>query len=454
MHPRTLALIEQVAARVEIGGIDAWFDLDPVELLGDEAARYEKVTDVMDVWADSGLSFECVGKARPEVAAPVDLYLEGSDQHRGWFHSSLLMSEALYARAPYNGVLTHGFTVDDKGRKMSKSLGNVIAPQKVIEYARRGRAAPVGGSDRLCQRDERVGRDPEADVRFLPPDAQYAALSARQPAWLRSGNARRADQRVGGARRLGASAAHSSCRTEILAAYRDYEFHVIYQKIHNFCVVDLGGFYLDIIKDRLYTTPVASMARRSAQTAMYHIAEAMVRWLAPILSFTAEEIWRFLPGERSGSVFLETWHGLPDTPASAIDWPLFIALKADVARELELLRTAGTIGAPLEAEADVYCMAPANAELAALGDELRFLLITSAARVQVVATPPADAKLAEAASKAARTSIWIRVAATGKPKCVRCWHQRDDVGQNPAHPEICSRCVTNVDGSGEQRQFA
>ncbi|HRX89368.1 MAG TPA: isoleucine--tRNA ligase [Steroidobacteraceae bacterium] len=453
LHPRTLELIEQVAARIETGGIDAWFDLDPVELLGDEAARYEKVTDVMDVWADSGLSFECVGKARPEVAAPVDLYLEGSDQHRGWFHSSLLMSEALYERAPYKGVLTHGFTVDDKGRKMSKSLGNVIAPQKVLStlgadvlrlwVAATDYANEMSVSEEILKRMSDSYRRMRNTVRFLlgnlhgfdpasapVPTSELVALDA----WA-----------IGRAQRL---------QDEILVAYRAYEFHVIYQKIHNFCVVDLGGFYLDIIKDRLYTTPTASLARRSAQTAMYHIAEAMVRWLAPILSFTAEEIWRFLPGKRGTSVFLETWHVLPDAPKSVIDWPLFIALKADIARELELLRTAGTIGAPLEAEADVYCLAPAGAQISALGDELRFLLITSAARVQVVATPPADAKLAETASKAAGSSIWIRVAATDKPKCVRCWHHRDDVGQNTSHPEICGRCVTNVDGSGEQRRFA
>jgi len=246
---------------------------------------------------------------------------------------------------------------------------------------------------------------------------------------------------------------------EIEAAYRDYQFHLIYQKVHNFCVVDLGGFYLDIIKDRLYTTPAEGRPRRSAQTAMWHIAEAMVRWLAPILSFTAEEIWRAMPGERAASVFLSEWYELPAAHGAAvagadgavIDWPALIALRTDVARELERLRVAGEIGAPLQAELDVYCTAEQYARLNALGEELRFLMITSQARVRRVDAPPAGA--VEAASVPGG-GVWIAVQRTSASKCLRCWHHREDVGAASEHPELCGRCAGNISGHGETRRYA
>jgi isoleucyl-tRNA synthetase len=238
---------------------------------------------------------------------------------------------------------------------------------------------------------------------------------------------------------------------EVVAAYRSYQFHLIYQKVHNFCIVDMGGFYLDIVKDRCYTTPTNCLPRRSAQTAMYHIGEAMVRWLAPILSFTADEIWRYMPGKRSASVHLETWHPLPTMPANKIDWDALIALKSDVARELERLRGDGAIGAPLQAEVELFCTANEAPRLQALGDELRFVLITSAATVTVVADAPTDAI---AATSVAKTGVWIRVRPTDKAKCVRCWHHREDVGSHSEHPELCGRCVENVVGAGETRRFA
>jgi isoleucyl-tRNA synthetase len=450
LHPRTLEIIEQVAARIETAGIDGWFDLAPVELLGAEADVYEKVTDVMDVWADSGMSHECVGMARPEVAAPVDLYLEGSDQHRGWFHSSLLMSEALYRRAPYAGVLTHGFTVDDKGRKMSKSLGNVIAPQKVLgslgaDVLRLWVAATdysneMSVSDEILKRMADSYRRMRNTVRFLLGnlDGFDPAAHAVEPSQLVALDAWAIER----TRKL---------HEEIVAAYRGYQFHLIYQKVHNFCIVDMGGFYLDIVKDRCYTTPTNGLPRRSAQTAMFHIAEAMVRWLAPILSFTADEIWRYMPGKRSASVHLETWHPLPTMPANKIDWDALIALKSDVARELERLRGDGAIGAPLQAEVELFCTANEAPRLQALGDELRFVLITSAATVTVVADAPTDAI---AATSVAKTGVWIRVRPTDKAKCVRCWHHREDVGSHSEHPELCGRCVENVVGAGETRRFA
>ncbi len=311
LHPRTQELITQVAARVERSGIDAWFALDPTELLGAEAEHYEKAADVMDVWADSGLSFECVAALRDDFSSPVDLYLEGSDQHRGWFHSSLLMSEALYARAPYRGVLTHGFTVDEKGRKMSKSLGNGIEPQDITKtlgadmlrlwVAATDFANEMSLSQEILRRMSDSYRRMRNTVRFL-----LGNLHGFEPA-----QALPPDQLV--ALDRWALERARELQAEIDAAYRDFQFHLIYQKVHNFCVVDLGGFYLDIIKDRLYTTPAAGVARRSAQTAMWHIAETMVRWLAPILSFTAEEIWRELPAPRAESVFFATWYEMPAT---------------------------------------------------------------------------------------------------------------------------------------------
>jgi isoleucyl-tRNA synthetase len=449
LHPRTQELIEAAAARVERGGIDAWFALEPRELLGAEAEHYDKVTDVMDVWADSGLSFECVGRERPEIAAPVELYLEGSDQHRGWFHSSLLMSEALYERAPYKGVLTHGFTVDEKGRKMSKSLGNVIAPQKVVNslgadvlrlwVSATDYANEIAVSDEILKRMADSYRRMRNTLRFL-----IGNLSGFDPAR----DAVPVTQMV--ALDRWALQRTQELQAEIIDAYRRYAFHLIYQKVHNFCSVDLGGFYLDVIKDRLYTTAPASLARRSAQTALLHIAESMVRWLAPILSFTAEEAWRYLPGPRAESVFHTTWHALPEVPAAAIDWDALIALRTDVTRELEKLRDQGVIGAPLDARVDVYCSSAQYPRFAALGPELRFLFITSDAQVHALATPPAAAA---PATNTAGGDVWVAVAATPEPKCVRCWQRRADVGADARHPFLCLRCVSNVEGPGEQRAF-
>ncbi|MGH8290851.1 MAG: isoleucine--tRNA ligase [Steroidobacteraceae bacterium] len=450
LHPRTPQLIEQVAARVEREGIEAWFSLEPAELLGDEAKIYEKVRDVMDVWADSGLSFECVGAERPEIAAPIDLYLEGSDQHRGWFHSSLLMSEALYERAPYRGVLTHGFTVDEKGRKQSKSLGNVVAPQKVMStlgadvlrlwVSATDYANEMSVSDEILKRMADSYRRMRNTVRYL-----LGNLHGFDPKrdTVATGDLLALDR--------WALARTAALQAEIIEAYRRYAFHLIYQKVHNFCSVDLGGFYLDVLKDRMYTTPTAGRARRSAQTVMRHIAECMVRWLAPVLSFTAEEVWEFLPGERSESVFLETWHPVPEVSATDIEWPALLQLRTDVTRVLEKLRDAGAIGAPLDAEVDVYCAADEYARFDALEDELRFFFITSHARVhRIEGAPPAEAVLA---SNTGRSGIWIAAKPTADPKCIRCWQHRPDVGSNPKHPEICGRCVSNIEGPGEHRRY-
>jgi isoleucyl-tRNA synthetase len=454
LHPRTQELIEEVARRIEKDTIEAWFDLDPRELLGDDADAYEKVTDVMDVWADSGLSFECVHYTHPdEVKPPVEIYLEGSDQHRGWFHSSLLMSEALYERAPYKSVLTHGFTVDEKGIKMSKSLGNVIEPKKVMAtsgadvlrlwIAATDYANEMALSDEILKRMSESYRRMRNTVRYL-----LGSFAGFDPAT----DAVPVEQLVAIDR--WAIARTAALQEEIAEAYGKYQYHLIYQKVLNFCVADLGGFYLDLLKDRLYTTPKQGLPRRSAQTALFHIAESMVRWLAPILSYTADEIWSFMPGKRSESVFLETWHALPKVESDPIDWDLFIQLKAAVAGELEKLRVAGTIGGNLDAEVEVYAKDEFREKLLALGEELRFLLITSEAKVKRVsnaAGPPVGAiKVADIAKEG---GVWIRVQASTAPKCERCWHHRPEVGSNADHPTLCGRCVVNLSEPGEVRKF-
>jgi isoleucyl-tRNA synthetase len=449
LHPRTAELIEEVAKQVERDGIDAWFDLDAAALLGPDASQYDKATDVMDVWFDSGVVHHSVSQIRAEVTSPSDLYLEGSDQHRGWFHSSLLTSVAMHGRAPYRAVLTHGFTVDEKGRKMSKSIGNTLVPKKLTSslgadvlrlwVAATDYSNEMSVSDEILKRMADSYRRMRNTLRFLLGNMHGFDPAEHAVPWT---ELVAIDQ--------WAISQSFALQNDVVTAFRNYEFHDIYQKIHNFCVVELGGFYLDIIKDRLYTTGARSTPRRSAQTAMYHVAAAMVRWLAPILSFTAEEAWTFLPGERNESVFLNTWHRFPPGAEreSEIDWPALIALKADVARDLERLRAAGDIGAPLDAEVTIFAPAALAARFAALRDELRFVLITSQARIVETDTPTGSATPSSA------EGVWIEVKPSEQPKCVRCWHLRSDVGIDPRHPELCARCVVNVEGPGEERKFA
>jgi len=388
---------------------------------------------------------------RPEVLNPADLYLEGSDQHRGWFHSSLLTSVAQKGHAPYRAVLTHGFTVDEKGRKMSKSLGNVVLPQKVVStlgadvlrlwVASTDYANEISVSDEILKRMADSYRRIRNTGRFL-----LGNLAGFDPT--------RDTIPLAGLVDLDrwAIARTRTLQDELIAAYRDYDFHLIYQKVHNFCVVDMGGFYLDVIKDRLYTTPAGGLPRRSAQTAMQYILEAMVRWLAPILSFTAEEIWRHMPGVRPESVFHSTWSVLPagEGAATGIDWTRVLEARAAVLRELERLRVAGEIGAPLDAVVELYADAGLRAALAPLGEELRFVLITSEAHVHPLEQRPADAVPAEPG----QAKLWMKVRRSTATKCVRCWHKRDDVGTDATHPELCTRCVVNLDGAGETRRFA
>jgi isoleucyl-tRNA synthetase len=453
LHPRTSELIEVVAQRIEVGGIDAWFDLDARELLGDDAESYRKVTDVMDVWTDSGVSFECVGTQHPEMSAPVEMYLEGSDQHRGWFHSALLMSEALYERAPYKSVLTHGFVVDDKGRKMSKSLGNVVAPDKVMNslgadvlrlwVAATNYTSEMSCSDEILKRTSDSYRRIRNTVRFL-----LGNLHGFEPV----AHAVAVDQLI--ALDAWALQRAATLQVEVIAAYRDYQFHLVYQKVHNFCVNDLGGLYLDILKDRLYTTPNEAHTRRSAQTAMFHIVHAMVRWLAPVLSFTAEEIWKALPGQGGApmSVFLARWHDIPAVPTTPIDWPALNALRYGVQRTLEVMREVGQIGSSLDAEVQVYCTAAEYERYSGLGEELKFFLITSAATVTSVTSAPAHGHPVIVGPGAVK-DVWYSARRSPFNKCTRCWHLVEDVGTNADHPELCSRCAGNVMGLAEVRRY-
>jgi isoleucyl-tRNA synthetase len=448
LHPRTHEIIGEVAKLVERDGIDAWFDLEPASVLGGDADKYEKSTDVMDVWFDSGVAHHCVSQMRPEITTPGDLYLEGSDQHRGWFQSSLMTSVAMHGRAPYRGVLTHGFTVDEAGRKMSKSLGNILAPQKLTStlgadvvrlwVAATDYANEMSVSDEIFKRMADSYRRMRNTLRFLLGNLQGFDPQHAVPF----------DDLV--AIDQWAVSKTFALQNDVVTAYRNYEFHDIYQEIHNFCVVELGGFYLDIIKDRLYTTGTDSKPRHSAQTAVYHVAQAMVRWLAPILSFTAEEVWGYLPQKPNESVFLNVWHQFPAGAerVPTLDWAALIALKTNVSRELERFRAAGIIGSSLEAEITVFAPEALAARYAVLGDELRFLLITSYAKVVATESPP------DTASKVGEEGVWIEVKPSTNTKCIRCYQLRADVGSSPKHPEICARCVSNVDGPGEERHFA
>ena len=449
LHPRTRELIEAAAERIEREGIDAWFDLETEELLAEEAGAYEKVTDTLDVWFDSGVTHFTVLEKDERLHFPADLYLEGSDQHRGWFQSSLLTSVGMHGVAPYRGVLTHGFTVDARGMKMSKSLGNAVAPQKVVKtlgadilrlwVAATDYRAEMSVSDEILKRMADAYRRIRNTARYL-----LANLNDFEPAGDCLPEAAMLDLDRWVLYRA------EQLQAEVIEAYDRYQFHQIYQKLHHFCVVDLGGFYLDIIKDRMYTTRQDSIARRSAQTVMYHVGEALVRWIAPILSFTAEEIWQYLPGARGASVFLEEWYtGFPalDYDGDA-DWQRAVRIREAVGRELERLRIEGRIGSSLDAEVAVYCDGEFHRALERLEDELRFVFITSYASVH-----PADER-PEDAVKSDLEGIWIRTLPSEYEKCVRCWHHREDVGRDARYNDLCGRCIENIAGDGEIRRFA
>ncbi|KDA94514.1 isoleucine--tRNA ligase [Pantoea agglomerans] len=454
LHPDTLALMEKVAQRVEQEGIQAWWDLDPRELMGDDADHYVKVPDTLDVWFDSGSTSYSVVDARPEFSghAP-DLYLEGSDQHRGWFMSSLMISTAMKGKAPYRQVLTHGFTVDGQGRKMSKSIGNTVAPQDVMNklgadilrlwVASTDYSGEMAVSDEILKRSADAYRRIRNTARFL-----LANLSGFNPA---TDLVKPEEMVVVDRWAVGRAQA---AQADIVASYENYDFHEVIQRLMQFCSIEMGSFYLDIIKDRQYTAKGDGLARRSCQTALWHIVEALVRWMAPIMSFTADEIWGYLPGERAQYVFTEEWYqglfGLAEDEAlNDAYWAELLKVRGEVNKVIEQARADKRIGGALEATVTLYADPELAAKLQALGNELRFVLLTSGAQV-------ADYALANDEAQQSELLKGLKIAlhkAEGE-KCQRCWHYTTDVGQNPEHAEVCARCYTNVAGDGEQREFA
>jgi isoleucyl-tRNA synthetase len=454
LHPDTAALLRKIADAVASGGLEAWFGSSPADWGVDES-RYEKCPDTLDVWFDSGVVHQCSFRSvRPQalendLAPQADMYLEGSDQHRGWFQSSLLTSVAMRGRAPYKAVLTHGFTVDEQGRKMSKSLGNVVAPQQVTKtlgadvlrlwVAASDYSGEIAISDKLLARMADAYRRIRNTARYL-----LGSFKDFDPATDRV-----APQDLLAVDRWAVAGA-AKLQQELCAAYGAREFHQVYHRLHNYCVTDLGGLYLDILKDRLYTLPKQSQARRSAQTALLHIAEGLVRWIAPVLSFTADEIWNMLPGDRSQSIFAQRWYEFPQVAADDVNWTQLQAVREPVKKVLEDLRVAGAIGSGLNAEVTLYADDELAASLRQLGEELRFWFITSGAAVEPAAARPPEAveRLLESGE-----TLWIRAVPSASSKCERCWHQRADVGTHAAHPTLCGRCVVNIDGSGEIRSF-
>ena len=473
LHPRTAELLEQVAQRIEQGGVQAWFDLDAAELLGEDARQYRKISDTLDVWFDSGVTHFAVLDQRPELHSPADLYLEGSDQHRGWFQTSLLTSLAIHGRPPFRNVLTHGFTVDDKGRKLSKSLGNTkglepqdIAGQNGADILRFWIASAdyryeMAASKEILSRAVDGYRRIRNTLRFLLGNLNgfnpvTDLVPSSQLIDLDSYILRVADQQ----------------QQQIITAYDAMQFHQVSSLITGFCISELGGFYLDIIKDRQYTTRADSHARRSCQTAVWHLAQAMVRWIAPILSFTAQEVWEVLcqlDDRMDRYVFTAEWYALPVTDEqrqiSDADWQQIIAVKSAVNKQIEQARNAKLVNASLSAQADLWVKPPLRAVLEKLGDELRFVLITSAVHLHDWSDNTPVARLnddqagqaqpaAEPAVADATSGISVRISPADGEKCVRCWHYRQDIGVDPQHPAICGRCVENVVGQGEVRHHA
>ncbi len=451
-HPDTAALMEKIAQKIEREGCDAWYDLDTKELLGEQADQYKKVTDTLDVWFDSGVTHYAV--AHLERNKQVNLYLEGSDQYRGWFQASLKTCVAMHGTAPYKQVLTHGFTTDAEGKKMSKSVGNVVSPQKIcgtlgadilrLWAAATDYSAELNISDEILSRIADAYRRIRNTIRYLLSnlngfDPEADKVSANEmialDRWV-----------VWETKQL---------QNLIVQHYEDYQFHRIYNLIHNFCVLELGSNYLDIIKDRQYTTQARSRVRKSAQTAMFHIAEALIRWIAPILSFTAEEAWQYLPGRREQSVFIQKWYAEFDDFSDSgelvgMDWRGILETRENIGKQLEGLRNNKEIGASLDAEVTIW-QAPAYLKKVK-NDELRFVFITSYAAIIENAAPPETAKKLRNADGA---EYFVEVKKSAHQKCVRCWHYRKEVGADPKHRKICSRCISNLpDGSGETRLYA
>jgi isoleucyl-tRNA synthetase len=451
-HPKTVELLEQAALLTEQAGVEAWFSLDSDAFLAqhapENASQYKKVSDTLDVWFDSGATHAAVLKRRPELQNPADLYLEGSDQHRGWFQSSLLTGCAIDGRAPYNALLTHGFVVDGAGHKMSKSKGNVVAPQKVMDtygadilrlwVASTDYSGELTISDEILKRVADSYRKIRNTLRFLLANvADFDVTSQAVP----YENLLEIDRYALGL----LSDLSNSCRD----AYNTYELHRVAQALQHFCAEDLGAFYLDILKDRMYTNAENSHDRRAAQTVLLKITQVLAGLMAPILSYTAEEIWQTLTPNTEDYVVLHNWTDSMDVVSATeyadyatllkSKWEKVRALRAQAAKEIEVLRGAGQVGSSLQAELDFNVTASDFEALTSLGEDLRFVTITSAARVYKVAT--------DAEQK-------ILVQPSQQIKCERCWHYVADVGSHAEHPTICGRCVTNITGKTVARKYA
>jgi isoleucyl-tRNA synthetase len=456
LYPDTENLIEKVATLIDQGGVDAWFKADAADLIGAGAAQYNKATDTLDVWFDSGVTHYCVLKQRDALAFPADLYLEGSDQHRGWFQTSLLTSLAIDNTAPFKKVLTHGFVVDVNGRKMSKSLGNIITPQEVIkDLGADGVRFWAASSDyryEMTAGKEVFSRTTDGyrrirnTLRFL-----LANLNGFNPVtdMVPVEQMIALDQFI-----LNRAAA---VQKTIQAAYDEMSFHQVCSQLVAFCTSDLGGFYLDIIKDRQYTTKADSVARRSAQTALYHLVHAFVRWMSPILTFTAQEAWQEIPKNSASPadqyVFTTEWYEIPvatqQTDASRIseaEWLTILHVKSAINKLIENARTSKIVGANLSAKVQIWAEAHIYEALAKLKDELRFVLIVS--DVELNHNGIGEGEATEL------SGLHAYVTAADGIKCARCWHVRSDVGLTLHHPELCARCIENVDGSGEVRHYA
>jgi isoleucyl-tRNA synthetase len=453
LHPNSLELIEKVAQLVEQKGIQAWWDVEPAELLGDEADNYEKVLDTLDVWFDSGVTHYSVVDAREEYNGnSADLYLEGSDQHRGWFQSSLITSIAMKDEAPYKQVLTHGFVVDGHGRKMSKSIGNVVAPKDVTNklgadilrlwVASTDYTGEVAVSDEILKRSADAYRRIRNTARFF-----LANLNGFNP----ETDLVPADEMV--ALDRWAVGRALAAQDEIVKAYGEYNTHAVTQRLMQFCSIEMGSFYLDVIKDRQYTAKLGGHAQRSCQTALYYIVEALVRWMAPIMSFTADEIWNEMPGQRDKFVFAGEWFdglfGLAEGEALSNEfWTEIQSVRNAVNKQLESARAEKIIGGALQAEVTLYADDTLTATINKLEDELRFVLLTSAAAVKPLSEKTDAAKETEV------EGLFVEVDATENEKCDRCWHHTADVGTIEGHEKICGRCVSNIAGEGEVRKFA
>ncbi len=440
LHPRTMEIMDQAAEIVEKGGIEAWSRATAEEILGAEDAKfYTKSTDILEVWFDSGSTFWHVLRGthagmHHDEGPEADLYLEGHDQHRGWFHSSLLLASAIFGRAPYRGLLTHGFTVDGQGKKMSKSLGNTVSPQEVsgklgaeiirLWCASTDYSGDLAIDDKILARVVDAYRRIRNTLRFLL--ANVSDFDAARDA-VAEAELLEIDR--------WALARAAEFQAEVLAHYKVYEFHPVVAKLQLFCSEDLGGFYLDVLKDRLYTTGAKSLARRSAQTALWHITHAMLRWMAPFLSFTAEEAWKLFG--QSDSIFLETFQTLPAGDAALLaKWQRLRAIRDAVNKEIENVRTSGAVGSSLQAVVTLTAAPEDHALLAGLGEDMKFVFIVSTINL------------------VAGDALQISVTASSDQKCERCWHYRADVGSNPAHPTLCGRCDSNLHGAGETRVHA